>query len=300
MLTAATIKAPRDEPPRSPAVDAVHALARDLDADLRLASLASAAGSSAFHFHRRFSEAVGETPKQHVTRLRLEKAALLLRITERRVLDIALTVGFNNHETFSRAFKRAFGHSPSAFRRQSLAQQRARVVRNRAFRGACCRLSEVRVIIRPTTHLVGIRRVGAYADFPAAERARLWGELARWADTMRLTVGPERLGLFPDDPLMTPGPRQCADVCIPVDRPTKQTGRVRGLTLTGGRYAFIEHFGPYETLIQAHRALADRIQDAAEYLLCDEPPVQSFETVREGGDPAANRTSVWMRVLPRR
>src|SRR5687768_4324233 len=81
----------------------------NLEQDLTLDSLARRFGYSPFHFHRYFSGAFGETPKRHVDRLRLERAAYKLAITHDSVLDIALAVGFKSHETFSRAFKRAFG-----------------------------------------------------------------------------------------------------------------------------------------------------------------------------------------------
>ena len=47
----------------------------NLDGDLTLAALARAAGASPFQFPRQFSSAVGETPRRHVERLRLERAA---------------------------------------------------------------------------------------------------------------------------------------------------------------------------------------------------------------------------------
>jgi AraC-like DNA-binding protein len=85
---------------------------RSLDRDLNLESLARKFGYSPFHFHRLFSSVVGETPKKYVERLRLEKAAYKLQITDEPVLDVCLSVGFKNHETFARAFKRHFGASP--------------------------------------------------------------------------------------------------------------------------------------------------------------------------------------------
>src|SRR5688572_32840766 len=107
----------------------------NLDREISLESLARQYGYSPFHFHRFFSSAVGETPKRHVDRLRLERAAYKLAITGETVLAIALSVGFKNHETFSRAFKRAFAHSPSGYRRAARAAQADRSRRNRGLRG---------------------------------------------------------------------------------------------------------------------------------------------------------------------
>jgi transcriptional regulator GlxA family with amidase domain len=89
---------------------------QNLDRDLDLRSLALKYGYSPFHFQRIFSRAVGETPKKYVDRLRLEKAAYKLPITDEPIFDVCLSVGFKNHETFTRAFRRYFGASPRVCR----------------------------------------------------------------------------------------------------------------------------------------------------------------------------------------
>jgi len=87
-----------------------------LDTDLSLKRLAATARLSPYHFHRVFREAVGETPKQYTQRLRLERAAHRLILHDATVLDIALDAGFQNHETFSREFKKRFRVSPRDYR----------------------------------------------------------------------------------------------------------------------------------------------------------------------------------------
>jgi AraC family transcriptional regulator len=84
--------------------------------DVSLTSLAREWGYSPSHFHRLFTETVGETPKAHVDRVRLERAAFRVAVESSSFLDIALAVGFRNHETFTRAFKRQFGVTPTAYR----------------------------------------------------------------------------------------------------------------------------------------------------------------------------------------
>src|SRR5580692_4715929 len=80
--------------------------AAHLDEDLSLASLAAQSGLSAFHLHRVFSAAAGETPKQFTLRLRLGRAAAMLLTTDHSVLDVALACGFQSHEAFCRAFRK--------------------------------------------------------------------------------------------------------------------------------------------------------------------------------------------------
>jgi len=89
--------------------------------DLSLAALADRAHLSAYHLHRIFAAAVGETPKQLTSRLRLGRAAAMLLGGSDSVLDVALACGFRSHEVFCRAFRKRFGISPSAYRERGFA-----------------------------------------------------------------------------------------------------------------------------------------------------------------------------------
>ena len=80
-----------------------------LDEPMPLDQLAEVASFSPWHFHRIFRGMVGESVKEHVRRLRLERAAQQLRDTNRAVVDIALEAGYETHESFTRAFAAMFG-----------------------------------------------------------------------------------------------------------------------------------------------------------------------------------------------
>src|SRR3954469_19849619 len=84
---------------------------------LPVEAMARAACFSRRQFHRLMVQVLGETPGTHQRRLRLDRGAWLLLTSERTVLDIALETGFENHETFTRAFRGRFGVTPSAFRK---------------------------------------------------------------------------------------------------------------------------------------------------------------------------------------
>jgi transcriptional regulator GlxA family with amidase domain len=105
-----------------PAHPARHLLrAKDLvDARYRepldVPALARAARLSQAHFSREFRRAFGETPHQYLLTRRLERAAAMLRNTDRSVADICFTVGLRSVGSFTTSFGRAFGLSPTAYR----------------------------------------------------------------------------------------------------------------------------------------------------------------------------------------
>ena len=78
--------------------------------------MAAAAGLSRAHFSREFRKAFGETPHHYLLTRRLERAAALLRDTDRSVLDICTSVGLQSVGSFTTSFNRTFGVSPTAYR----------------------------------------------------------------------------------------------------------------------------------------------------------------------------------------
>ena len=83
-----------------------------------LADLAAEDGRSPFHLQRIFSAEIGESPLQFSRRVRLQRAAASLLVTQKSVLDVALDAGFDSPEGFSRAFRAMFDISPRKFREQ--------------------------------------------------------------------------------------------------------------------------------------------------------------------------------------
>ncbi|HEU5263331.1 MAG TPA: helix-turn-helix transcriptional regulator [Gaiellaceae bacterium] len=95
------------------AKDLVDARYREpLDVD----DLARAARLSPAHFSREFRREFGESPHQYLQMRRLERAAALLRNTDRSVADICLTVGLRSVGSFTTSFGRTFGMTPTEYR----------------------------------------------------------------------------------------------------------------------------------------------------------------------------------------
>src|SRR5437016_4304701 len=84
---------------------------------IMLEQAAAEAFLSPFHFQRTFSAAFGESPHEYLTRLRPDRAKLLLRQQSLTVSDVCLEVGFQSLGSFSTLFSRLEGCSPKEFRR---------------------------------------------------------------------------------------------------------------------------------------------------------------------------------------
>ena len=83
---------------------------------LGIDDLARAAGLSRAHFSREFRAAFGESPHAYLLTRRMERAAALLRTTDRSIADVCLSVGLKSIGSFTSSFKRTYGMSPTAYR----------------------------------------------------------------------------------------------------------------------------------------------------------------------------------------
>lgn len=90
-----------------------------LDEPITLHSLAEMAGYSPWHCARIFKELTGKTPFEYIRMYRLSKAAMELRDRDQKVVDVAMDFVFDSHEGFTRAFRKQFGISPNAYKKQT-------------------------------------------------------------------------------------------------------------------------------------------------------------------------------------
>jgi len=254
---------------------------------------------SAFHLHRVFSAAAGETPKQFTLRLRLGRAAAMLLTTGDAVLNVALSCGFQSHETFCRAFRRSFGMTPSAYRERGLAGaadgakagDHAALI---ASIGPCVRLFHIRENgrsqrnemaysitkkrISPQPVLVVRRRVKP--SEVATVLAEVLGHVFRHAQLYGMALAGQPLTRYLE---WGPG-LWTIEAGLPVTAheavPSRETaGEVRAGTLPGGFVATTTHAGSYDKLTEAHAAVQQWIE--AEGLVAAGAPWECYVT-----DPA--------------
>ena len=96
--------------------DTLKWIEKNLSESIEIDKLADIANLSPFYFQRLFNRLVGKPVMEYVKLRRLANASDYLAKHQRRIIDVALDYGFNNHETFSRAFKLTYGMTPEDYR----------------------------------------------------------------------------------------------------------------------------------------------------------------------------------------
>lgn len=100
--------------------DAIQYIESNLHRNISLPELASRYYISPTHFHHIFQAVTNQTVKSYALRRKLSKAAVALKETDCKVVDIALQYGFNSHEQFTRDFIKMFHVTPSRYRKEKM------------------------------------------------------------------------------------------------------------------------------------------------------------------------------------
>lgn len=233
-----------------------------LDDRLGLEELATLACFSPCHFHRIFKGMVGESVKEYIRRLRLERAAGQLKLGGAPVTQIAFDAGYESHEAFTRSFRVVFGLSPSQYR-SSNKRKAAAAAPSGLHYGQGTRVREFKVI-QP-----GSKMMKVTIDHRAAIRVAFmrhvgpYGEVGATWDKFLPVLGKEGLlggdtlimGICHDDPEVTPPDKIRYDACVTVDESFKPSGEIGVQVIPGGEYAMTTHIGPYQKLGETYTQL---------------------------------------------
>jgi len=240
----------------------------NLEYDLSVERLSAVAGFSKFHFHRLFSLHTGTTVGKLTRQLRLKRATWDLAFApEKKVIEVALSAGFSNPETFARAFKSEQGQSPSEFRREP---------RWRDWN---------QILVRPKKNQE-IKVKAEFINFPSTQVAALehLGPPGKVMDTVsrfinwrrQSTASPEAtmrtFGLIYSDPESTKAEEFRFDVCgeLRTKLEINQSSIVEK-TIAGGRCARAQHVGSLDVIAPVVRELYRSVLSNGEEQLRDFP-----------------------------
>jgi AraC family transcriptional regulator len=213
---------------------------RHLDEPLSAARLSRVAHFSKFHFLRQFTHYVGVTPNRYVQLARLRRASYRLAFNSLEpITEIALAAGFEHSESFARAFKTAFGQTPTAFRKSP--NWAAWSAQFQFISPREIEVMHVRIInVEPVTVAVLEHRGDPATVNESVERFIAW----RKESGLSPIATSQTYGIAYDDPATTSADEFRLDICgsIEVPVPANHHGIVTK-TLPGGRCAVVRHEG---------------------------------------------------------
>ncbi len=221
-------------------------IARNLQADLSLKTLAALCNFSSFHFHRIFQCYAGETLREHIIRTRLERALFLLQHAPKKSLQaIAFECGFGSASDFSRRFFETLGVRPSTLKTDNalhaFLQSRTDVLRSKTQPGPIHdELANSRVNLQtwPAWQYVYKRVTGGYL-----KPARLidgYHALEQWIDAQGIARGDTRLiGMSMDDPSITAHARCRYDFCRTTEHIPKRDSGLSSATMPACQWAVL-------------------------------------------------------------
>lgn len=272
---------------------------RHLDRCCRLDDLADVACYSPFHFNRVFEALMGETPQRYVYRKRMERAGFLLLTDRRRIIDIALDVGYETASAFCKGFKTFSGRSPRRFRgtvptpwfiKTNRPFHPAAYPRNRSgtrLTAAIRTLPALMVVYRENHGIVD----GSFLETGARSFRRLTASLAEnGLDSAVHTY----VGIYPyrffslEDQTALNYTGAVVDGRVPVP-PGLAT-----LVLPAGRYAVFCHHGPYAFLMQTWNAVYLKWLPLSGNTLRDAPPFETYLNAESPTDPL--QASAWIYI----
>lgn len=273
----------------------------NLDGELHLDELAGLANFSPYHFHRVFRGMVGEPVKEHVRRLRLERAAQHLKTTDRAVTAIAFDAGYETHESFTRAFRAMFSDSPSGFREARSAMVDAVASSGvhyspteslSSFQPSLVEMEKMNVEVKEVEpmRVAFMRHVGPYDQV-----GNTWQKFMGFAASHGL-FGPtaKMLALVHDDPDVTPPDKLRYDVCMVVGDKFQPKGDVGVQKVSGGTYAVATHQGPYDRLGETYAALMGQWLPAHDHVLAEAPCFEVYLNNPQQTPPEDLRTEVYV------
>jgi len=232
--------------------------------EITLKEIAKVSEFSSFYFHRLFKEFTNETVMSYIRRLRLERAAFLLKTQDDKIVDIAFESGYYAHESFSRAFYKRFGKNPLEYKKEE-----------HSFND--CYLENITIIYLKKRDCIFKRYIGAYekSGIPTDNNS-LWYQLSKYLPTEENSLeNLELFGISYDDPVITKQKNIRYDACIALDQIYNISNTT--LSLKEGFYIMADHKGSFEALTDSYRYLIYKWLPFYDYVIDKTlPPFEKF------------------------
>ena len=246
--------------------------------EISLDTLATIACFSPYHFHRIFTAFTGETPRDYIERIRMERAANRLCIMNHHsVSEVAFDCGFSSVSVFSRTFKRFYQIPPSRFfekHRHDFHSIDQTLAQNNSISHADRFPMPVHIKHFPQMHLAYIQTMEGYAKgIPKA-----WDKMIRFAQINNFYGNDLMLiGLPLDNPGITPREKCCYRACIPVPKTiVRKQGEVKTFDLDGGAFAVAHFKGRRQDITDAYAFIYGNWLPKSGYIPDEKPLMEIY------------------------
>ncbi|MEB3345161.1 AraC family transcriptional regulator [Aquimarina gracilis] len=222
---------------------------KNLDTDLSLKNLSKKAHYSPYHFHRVFLTVVNERLNEFINRKRIERIASIIVIEPNfPIKDLVYKYGFNSVSSFSRAFKKYYGISPTKFKSEGKKILSKIGIESFSSEKYICSIDDIKQWIKmnaqitikelPELKLASISHIG---EFDKA--ANMFQKLMKWGHQKRVldTSNFKAIMIYHDNPNVTQTSKLRFSTCVTLRENIKTDGGIRQLTLNKGVYA-VGHF----------------------------------------------------------
>ena len=259
-------------------------------ADLSLDCLADVAAMSRFHWHRVFSALTGESCAQIVRRVRMHRAAFWLVQTEWPLAKIAREVGYNNTQSFTRAFREVFDAKPLEIR----AAQAQHVLTLRCKEGDED-MYEVKVEDAPERRLAAMAHVGAYNGVSKSYEkvAAVFTIRDLWKHARGM------VGIYYDDPSTVPEAELRSHAAVELADDVVVPDPLEEVLIRGDESAVLVMQGAYTGLQEAYEWLYGQWLPQSGRMPADQPSYEVYLNSPMDTAPANLLTQIYVPIQPK-
>lgn len=219
-------------------------IAENLDKPFALEELATIAHFSPFYFHRIFVAIIGESVNNYTNRIRIEKAAKLLKFSTKNISTIAFECGYSSPSTFTRSFNKHFGSAPGKFRKSgeiknSKICKELHPMENYFYNMSLDeKKSKFPITVKrlPKRQVAYIRVIDSYKEGVVI---KAFEKLISWAKDQKLFTKSQFFGMSMDDPMVTPKEKYRYEACmlIPENIKPNNLSNIQIMQLPNCQYA---------------------------------------------------------------
>ncbi len=236
----------------------------NLEKQFYLSELSAIGDFSQHHFHRVISAYLGEPLGAYIKRLRIDKAAQLLRFSDTSITEISEMVGYDTLSSLSAVFRKRFSLSPTDYRKKYGAKKSSDIIQlpekvNFDF-------SPIIKTI-PTIKIAFLRIFGEYAPEPIG---KAWDKLFTFAKSHYLINDKTKMfGISYDNPEIGENEKHEYNACISIEKEIRPKGEIGTKELKGGKYAVFTYRGSYDNFPLIYQLIFKEWLLKSEYELRD-------------------------------